>query len=356
MKNKRLKYIDVVKGIAIILVVLGHRSFSEKVVQAIYLFHMPLFFIVSGYLDTMSVSTLKDIKTIAKKKISGLIYPYFILGSIIIIYNTISQLMQIHRIDIIKLGKRLIALLYGNFIWENNIDYIGTLWFLPALFCASIIANICYVWSKGERKLLLLFEVILSILGMTSSMLYRKFQIRLPWCLDVAFIGAVFYLLGYQYKQFCINKDRKIQYGVFNIILGFVVGIFNIYYMKKSEIELLRPDMLRMNYGFILFFIIGAFLITVGMLTIIELVCRQKELYIMQRFGQLSLMIMATHLYVFQILDIILGRIGINRWLISFPICIIISFIIAEITDRYLGFLIHFRKVENKKYYKKKER
>lgn len=42
--NSRLQYIDVLKGIAIILVLIGHRSVNEYVTVFIYMFHMPLFF------------------------------------------------------------------------------------------------------------------------------------------------------------------------------------------------------------------------------------------------------------------------------------------------------------------------
>lgn len=63
MKNERNIYIDVVKGIAIILVVYGHCIeyyskeyiydnffYSDIVHKIIYSFHMPLFMVISGYL------------------------------------------------------------------------------------------------------------------------------------------------------------------------------------------------------------------------------------------------------------------------------------------------------------------
>ena len=45
MTDKRISYIDMAKGIGIILVVLGHSIFpSENLTTWIYSFHMPLFF------------------------------------------------------------------------------------------------------------------------------------------------------------------------------------------------------------------------------------------------------------------------------------------------------------------------
>lgn len=49
MKMKRLDYIDISKGIAIILVVLGHcLTWNDSLRYGIYAFHIPLFYIING--------------------------------------------------------------------------------------------------------------------------------------------------------------------------------------------------------------------------------------------------------------------------------------------------------------------
>ena len=49
MGGKRLAEFDVLKGIGILLVVLGHTTISDPMKYMIYCFHMPLFVAVSGY-------------------------------------------------------------------------------------------------------------------------------------------------------------------------------------------------------------------------------------------------------------------------------------------------------------------
>ena len=50
--GKRLDYMDAVKGIGILLVVMGHNLQGIPALTSwIYSFHMPLFFIVTGYLE-----------------------------------------------------------------------------------------------------------------------------------------------------------------------------------------------------------------------------------------------------------------------------------------------------------------
>lgn len=49
--KERETYIDIAKGIGIILVVIGHlHGINHIIHDFFYLFHMPLFFIISGYL------------------------------------------------------------------------------------------------------------------------------------------------------------------------------------------------------------------------------------------------------------------------------------------------------------------
>jgi acyltransferase len=47
----RLNYLDNMKAIGIFFVVLGHSAWlNPKLFQFIYSFHMPLFFVISGFL------------------------------------------------------------------------------------------------------------------------------------------------------------------------------------------------------------------------------------------------------------------------------------------------------------------
>lgn len=79
------------------------------------------------------------------------------LGTIIVFYNTIRDLVLSEMFSASKLIKRIIALLYGNMIWENNYEYIGTLWFLVALFSVEMIWEIVHRLSKKKFKYEILF-------------------------------------------------------------------------------------------------------------------------------------------------------------------------------------------------------
>lgn len=77
--NKRIQWIDIAKGIGIILVLIGHISLNKKINNFIYSFHMPLFFILSGYL-------YKNKENYVKKKTKTILVPYFIVSIISFVY------------------------------------------------------------------------------------------------------------------------------------------------------------------------------------------------------------------------------------------------------------------------------
>ena len=131
MRKIRNDYIDIVKGVAISLVVLGHciqfasgsqnlhtgAFYANHIFKFIYSFHMPLFMLISGYLFYFSIKI--NFWNIVKTKFLGLIIP-------LISWHTLYQ---------------LILLLYGEptspYIFFFS--YFHTLWFLRALFYSCII-------------------------------------------------------------------------------------------------------------------------------------------------------------------------------------------------------------------------
>lgn len=113
----RVLYIDNLKGLAIILVVMGHVSYISlgidgTVFNASYIsFHMPLFMFLSGIFAFHSFQNYntQEVFYIIKKKFFRTIIPFTSVG---VIYS----LIELRNI-------------YGHFLGEP-----GRLWFLPALF------------------------------------------------------------------------------------------------------------------------------------------------------------------------------------------------------------------------------
>lgn len=85
--QERLDWIDLSKGLGIVLVVYGHvargmatagLSFDHftEIDRVIYSFHMPLFFMLSGFFFLKSAR--KGSKKYALSKVSTILYPYLL--------------------------------------------------------------------------------------------------------------------------------------------------------------------------------------------------------------------------------------------------------------------------------------
>lgn len=73
MEQSRCKEVDIFKGLLIILVVVGHYD-SDIVHDVIFLFHMPLFFIISGLL--LKREHIMEGTKYIRTKIQNLMIPY----------------------------------------------------------------------------------------------------------------------------------------------------------------------------------------------------------------------------------------------------------------------------------------
>lgn len=200
---KRIEYLDIARGIGILLVVLGHNDFgaiSPFFHQVIYSFHIPLFFFLSGYFINTSLSFFDY----SKKRFHSILKPY--LFTIFLIYFT--------SISFEKMGfqtaiGRIIKSLYGS------IDYIdwAQLWFLPNLFVVSLYAFIFIVVVSKLRNRWVTWAILLATLVISLPLLriFYPFPISifgkeyellgLPFSLDLMLLSGFFFILGNEVRQ-----------------------------------------------------------------------------------------------------------------------------------------------------------
>lgn len=351
MNSKREIWLDYVKAIGIILVVAGHCNLPEGITNYIYLFHMPLFFFISGYLFPRKIKSSKEF---LKKKAKRLLYPYFVCGVLIIIWNTIRHHSLSNNLSFLLL-KRVVALIYGNYIFENNVDYIGTLWFLVALFCVCIMFIPYAKFKKAALKLLYLFFIVSA--GFIICMLEGDLSFRSPWCFEIGMVGFFFSICGYEYRNndiFVLLNNNVVS--ILITILGFILGKINLLYMSFNGFVLLRTDMLLLNYGLIPLFLLSALCICIGICNLYRQIILSCENIIKKRhikvlninfrpfcfMGRNSLLIMMFHIYIIEC--IVFFHLFSSEWIV-FVLAVILSAILAYIIRKFVPFIYDMDKL-----------
>lgn len=216
---KRNTVISICKAIAIIAMVIGHADCPGPIGSFIYEWHMPLFFICSGYF--FSLRYLNDEGTFAKKRVKGLYLP-FLKWSIFF--------LMIHNL-MFKIG--VMNERYGNiqggvthpYSWhdiEQNLWNIvtsmggfdqflaGTFWFFRALFVSSI-------------AYLIIYKAMDWLLRRYALPHYERWKVSIPYviCIMMLAIGAWKNLEGLRITNIVQGGFREIM-GIFFFSFGFI--------------------------------------------------------------------------------------------------------------------------------------
>ena len=217
--KKHIEWIDTARGIAILLVILGHMPINKWTHDFIYSFHMPLFFIISGFF--IAGETALAVSEYIKKKYTRLIIPYLFFGILIMIpFSIVFEAYRTGDASIGTMSNLFSRHLVGHLIGlRNDWPYVGLFWFLPCLFCSLILI---FLISKYCGKYVLPVVVILS----AGGFLYNYFiSSSLPFSMDLSMIAVLFLMIGSYFFKHSKNLSWSIA-GTAGII-GFIAFILN---------------------------------------------------------------------------------------------------------------------------------
>ena len=288
----REKWIDNAKGIAIILVIIGHVSYGMEGAfnwDFVHGFHLIIFFLLSGY-------TLKNVplsKEWIGKKFSRLMVPYFITCFAIMI------------MDIVNLGSFDRAGSIGSVTLSINTDLvrsffasgwyqefagielngvIGAIWFFPALFFALLI--VLLFLNKTENSLYLgLFTGGCALMGIITA----RF-IWLPFSVQSGMMASFFVWIGYEIKRRDILQKLKRHHFVISflvLIVGSIMG-FSAVWISTANMK-----------DWVLSFIVGMS----GFLVIYWISIHVRKTNVLSYFGKISLYILCVHEFAIYTLD-----------------------------------------------------
>lgn len=183
--SDRIRWIDIAKGVAILSVILGHTfMFGNPVHAFVYSFHIPLFFIVSGYL---AKPKKVDIKKLSKR----LLCPYFAICFSTTCLSLISQ----------SISGSWVRRMLGAVIWasggdidELGIPGIGLAWFLMAMYVARLFHS--YTLSFFEKRGIAEHYRFLYFFGALMLGWGLSKLIVLPFSLEQGLIASFYIYMG----------------------------------------------------------------------------------------------------------------------------------------------------------------
>lgn len=139
--NNRNLYWDILRGIAMLLVVLGHASLAKESLlnRAIYAFHMPLFMVISGFFFQYSLQR-HSFRENLSRKFFQLLLPVLVIGTLDFLFTAG------HAGPVREMAAAYYAVL------------IRTLWFLQAVFlsCLAVLAVDRFIRSHTLQLLVYL--------------------------------------------------------------------------------------------------------------------------------------------------------------------------------------------------------
>lgn len=208
--------ISVAKALAIILMVVGHSGSPEWMHDYIYLFHMPLFFFVSGYL--FKEKYFDNTWVYIKRKVQTIYWPFVKWSLIFLIFHNVLYALNCYSekyvaSDFLKKGFSIITM-------TGSEQLLGGFWFLKELFLVSIICfATLYITRKNQKPIYLLLYILLYLAIAFVYSLYPQFKI--PFIGTRTFIASAVFISGYAYRKVFAEKNN----GIVGLVLGGVVSV-----------------------------------------------------------------------------------------------------------------------------------
>lgn len=200
--------IDIMKGIAILCVMIGHVDWYPNIIgRVIYSFHMPLFFLISGYFAKTCNDYRGTFVSFFAKNAKQLLIPYAVVACIC----CMSSLVSGWNLFIHNLLRYVCAL---DHVWKNSLfdKQITPVWFLLALFWGRTFFILLSKTGKWFIPLCISLSLLIVLLHP---------YIVTPFGIGHGLESLVFLIIGYLYRMYNVPTIVKIL-----IVICWPISIF----------------------------------------------------------------------------------------------------------------------------------
>ena len=307
--KKRIKYIDIAKGITIILMVAGHTRF-KGIDHFVNQFHIILFVFLSGFFFNVQGSSFSEIKVALKKRCLPLYLFYIKYNLIFYLFTNLFYKISFLNTSIdygaiitpILSIKQFIIGIIRILSIINLGPFCVALWFIASLILINIMyIGVIYVSNKQKLIKKEYFQFY-SILGLfVFGLILKHMGITIP-----RFSSALTMILFFYIGNLVGNGKIKVS---FNNIYIFIISLMGLFALNPFG----RIYMVDNAYTNVAFLFIMSFF---GIYSVLY-ICRKTELLMskvstaLSYIGKHTLPIMGLHLLCFKIISLIQLAIGI---------------------------------------------
>lgn len=334
---------DIVKGIGILSIVIGHVSPYIILNRFVYTFHLVIFYFVSSYFyfkgtedNDLGNRFLKKLKKTWKKYV---IYSIFI----IIFHNFFLSLNFYSNMYYYNIGDCVVRIIFAM-MFENFERFAGAMWFVPTLLFSCGISGVIVSYSKKITELLkenyifknfliIVFSIFLGIIGV---FLYNN-KTGLRMNIQASFLVIPICILAYFYRYFESRMIKNLNKKVI-IYISFIICIISVIFIYVTvlknglSIELSRFEIIN-GYAFYIVSVVGI-CFCLSLAKIVERIPQINKIFAI--LGENSFDIMALHFFCIKVVDIIYCKTNnitdskiISRFVCSYPQKLFIVYVLA---------------------------
>lgn len=277
---KKLEWINILKGLGIMMVVYAHMT-AGFVRDFFFLFHMPLFFIIAGYLFRPSA----DLRAYLGRKSLHLLVPYGFFMALLympVLYQSLNgdQALSQTLLDMVLGGRALIS-------------GLAAFWFVTCFWATQQLINVLLT----RLSLRTTGAIMLVMLGLATM---NQWFFRDYWLignLNVVLMAAPCFYLGHLVAHYRIDVERPI------VLLLSVAGVLASMWCVHVNPEF-TMDMKYADYGIPILSLLAALAVTLALMALSRQLVRVPVVSrIVGLTGEASMVIMFLHLSIQVMLD-----------------------------------------------------
>lgn len=351
IKSNRVIWLDVVKFICIMCVILSHTETCIEEIEVFFTpFYLSAFFFCSGY-----IHKLVEFKPFVKKKVMQLLVPWFVFSMLQIAF---LYVVNGRSLEYAEEHGSILKHIVWNFLQIRGLD--DGMWFVAALFVAYFPFYYVVKFYGGKNKV---DNMKLCLIGFGLSMIYFIYSqivtvevmpynsIGLPWHLEYIFYAMFFMILGYLFKGEYENIFDKYNTLVNRLIatMVYVVVVYGVYFLKL-------PNGMLKSFAIQYIIVILSIVVVVAWCKVIK-----YNKYVMF-VGQNTLIYFGLHSFVYRLIEKIVNKMtwyqnilysDLLSIIASVSLTIVVSIILIVptiIIERYLPWIVGRKKslVNNK--------